>query len=121
MPDTFDVDPLTRLIGGKLISQHYLTHQLRRRDDWDPTSEVARAAEIEALFEKVKPQLSKNKPASKGSNEDAVRDLLLNRVFDILGLPWSPSVRHFDKELLITRRSAFENSAQSMKDFSNGG
>ncbi len=54
---------------------------------------------IETLFRTVRAQLSKNKPASKGSNEDAVRDQSLNRVFDILGLPWSPSVRYFEKEL----------------------
>ena len=99
MADAPTSDSITRLLCGQLISQHYLTHQLLERDDWKAVGEDPRAAEIEALFEKVKPQLSKNKPASKGSNEDAVRDQFLNPVFDILLLPWSPSVRHFDKEL----------------------
>jgi hypothetical protein len=83
------------LIRGKLISQHYLTHQLPSRDDWKTVAEGPRATEIETLFEKVRPQLSKNKPASKGSNEDAVRGHLLNYVFDVLGLRWSPGVRYF--------------------------
>jgi len=82
-----------------LISQHYLTHQLSIRDDWKSLGEGPCAAQIEVLFETVKPQLSKNKPTSKGSNEDAVRDQFLNRVFDILGLPWSPSVRQLGKEI----------------------
>ena len=92
-------DSITALVHGQLISQHYLTQQLLQRDDWKSVGEDQRAIEIEALFEKVKSQLAKNKPASKGSNEDAVRDQLLNRVFDILGLPWSPSIQHFGKEL----------------------
>jgi hypothetical protein len=92
-------DSITLLVGGQLISQHYLTQQLLQRDDWKSVGEDQRAIEVEALFEKVKPQLAKNKPASKGSNEDAVRDQFLNRVFDILGLPWSPSIHHFGKEL----------------------
>jgi hypothetical protein len=92
-------DSITMLVRGQLISQHYLTHQLPERDDWKSVGEDQRAIEIETLFQKVKPQLSKNKPASKGSNEDAVRDQFLNRVFDILGLPWSPSIQHFGKEL----------------------
>jgi type I restriction-modification system DNA methylase subunit len=99
MADLSTNDSIIGLIRGKLISQHYLTHQLSSRDDWKTLGEDPRAAEIEAIFENVKRQLSKNKPASKGSNEDAVRDQFLNRAFDILGLPWSPSVRHFDKEL----------------------
>jgi len=99
MADAQISDSILRLIRGQLISQHYLTHQLLNRDDWKAVREDPRATQIETLFQKVKPQLSKNKPASKGSNEDAVRDQFLNRVFDILGLPWSPSVRHFDKEL----------------------
>jgi len=92
-------DSITRLVRGQLVSQHYLTHQLLERDDWKSVGEDQLAIEIETLFHKVKPQLSKNKPASKGSNEDAVRDQFLNRVFDILGLPWSPSIQHFGKEL----------------------
>lgn len=99
MADAPTSDSIIRLIRGQLISQHYLAHQLLERDDWKSVAEDQRATEIESLFQKVKPQLSKNKPASKGSNEDAVRDQFLNHVFDILGLPWSPSVRHFDKEL----------------------
>lgn len=87
------------LLRRRLISEHYVTHQLLAREDWKTVGEDPRANEIEALFEKVKPQLSKNKPASKGSNEDAVRDLFLNHVFEVLGLPWSPSVHHFGKEL----------------------
>ena len=86
-------------IRGQLLSEHYLTSQLVNRDDWKAADQEPRAAEIEKLFEKVKPQLSKNKLTSKGSNEDAVRDQFLNRVFDILGLPWSPSIQHFGKEL----------------------
>ncbi len=86
-------------IHGQLLSEHYLSTQLVNRDDWKTAAEDERAVEIEKLFEKVKPQLSKHGTASKGSNEDAVRDLFLNRVFDALGLPWSPSVQHFDKEL----------------------
>ncbi|MBZ5516833.1 MAG: N-6 DNA methylase [Acidobacteriia bacterium] len=99
MADAPISDSITRLVRGQLISQHYLTHQLLERDDWKSVAEDQRATEIETLFQKVKPQLSKNKPASKGSNEDAVRDQFLNRVFDILGLPWSPSIQHFGKEL----------------------
>src|SRR5208282_3312150 len=99
MADAPITDPFIGLIHGKLVSQHYLTHQLPNRDDWKTVVEDPRAAKIEALFEKVKPQLSKNKPASKGSNEDAVRDQFLNLVFEILGLPWSPSIQHFGKEL----------------------
>jgi len=99
MPDASTSDSIIGLIHGKLISQHYLTHQLSSRDDWKSLGEGPCAAQIEALFENVKPQLSKNKPTSKGSNEDAVRDQFLNRVFDILGLPWSPSVRQLGKEL----------------------
>jgi len=99
MAEASTTDLTLGLIRGQLISQHYVTHQLLSRDDWKTVAEDPRANEIETLFEKVKPQLSKNKPASKGSNEDAVRDQFLNRLFDILGLPWSPSVRHFGKEL----------------------
>jgi len=99
MPDALFTDSIIRLIRGKLISQHYLAHQLINRDDWMTIAEDPRSVEIETLFERVKAQLSKNKPASKGSNEDAVRDQFLNRVFDILGLPWSPSIQHFGKEL----------------------
>ena len=77
------------LIRGQLLSQHYLSTQLVNRDDWNEVQTDERAARIEKLFEQVKPQLSKNTPASKGSNEDAVRDLFLNRVFDVLGIPWS--------------------------------
>jgi len=99
MPDVSTSDSIIGLIRGKLISQHYLTHQLSIRDDWKSLGEGPCAAQIEVLFETVKPQLSKNKPTSKGSNEDAVRDQFLNRVFDILGLPWSPSVRQLGKEI----------------------
>jgi len=99
MPDVSTSDSIIGLIRGKLISQHYLTHQLSSRDDWKSLGDGPCAAQIEALFEKVSPQLSKNKPTSKGSNEDAVRDQFLNRVFDILGLPWSPSVRQLGKEI----------------------
>jgi hypothetical protein len=99
MADAPISDSITKLLCGQLISQHYLAHQLLERDDWKAVGEDPRATEIETLFERVKPQLSKNKPATKGSNEDAVRDQFLNPVFDILRLPWSPSVRHFDKEL----------------------
>jgi hypothetical protein len=99
MPETHQPGTVLGLVRGQLISEHYLTHQLPNRDDWNVLDEDSRAAQVEKLFEKVKPQLSKNQPASKGSNEDAVRDIFLNRVFDILGLPWSPSVRYFDKEL----------------------
>jgi hypothetical protein len=99
MADVSTNDSIIGLIRGKLISQHYLAHQLSGRDDWKTVGEDPRAAEIEAIFEKVTPQLSKNRPASKGSNEDAVRDQFLNRVFDILGLPWSPSVRQLGKEI----------------------
>jgi hypothetical protein len=99
MADAVIADSIIGLIRGKLISQHYITHQLLNREDWKTVGEDPRATQIETLFEKVKPQLSKNKPASKGSNEDAVRDQFLNRVFDILGLPWSPSIQHFGKEL----------------------
>src|SRR3989442_2366228 len=99
MVETPTSDSITNLIRGQLISQHYLAHQLLDRDDWKAVGEDPHATEIETLFEKVKTQLSKNKAVSKGSNEDAVRDQFLNRVFDILGLPWSPSVRYFDKEL----------------------
>src|SRR5690242_5453064 len=96
MGDAPTSESIIRLVRGQLISHHYLTHQLLDRDDWKLVSEDQRAAEIETLFQKVKPQLSKNKPTSKGSNEDAVRDQFLNLVFEFLGLPWSPSVRHFD-------------------------
>jgi len=99
MPDPLFTGAVIGMIGGKLISQHYLGNRLLQRDDWKALGEDPRAGEIETLFGRVKPQFSKSKPASKGSNEDAVRDLLLNRVFDSLSLPWSPSVRHFDKEL----------------------
>lgn len=98
MPSTDKPDP-TLEIRGQLVSQHYLAHQLVHREDWEVAFNDPRAAEIEALFEKVKSQLSKNKPSSKGSNEDPVRDLLLNPIFKILGLPWSPSVSHFGKQL----------------------
>lgn len=87
------------ILSGQLLSEHYLNTQLINRDDWKAAVADERAAEIEKLFERVKSQLSKNSAASKGSNEDAVRGLFLNRVFDALGLPWAPSVRHFDKEL----------------------
>ncbi len=99
MVETNASDAILGTIRGQLLSEHYLSSQLVNRDDWKARKDDARADQIEKLFEKVKPPLSKNKPASKGSNEDAVRDQLLNRAFDILGLPWSPSVRHFDKEL----------------------
>jgi hypothetical protein len=92
-------NPLLTAIHGQLLSEHYLKTQLVNRDDWKTAAADERVAEIEKLFERVKLQLSKNGPASKGSNEDAVRDLFLNRVFDILGLPWSPSIQHFEKEL----------------------
>src|ERR1700688_4503989 len=98
MPSNDKPDP-TLEIRGQLISQHYLAHQLVNREDWKTATDDPCAAEIEGLFEKVKPQLSKNKPSSKGSNEDAVRDLLINPIFKILGLPWSPSVSHFGKQL----------------------
>lgn len=86
MRSTDTSDP-TLEVRGQLISQHYLAHQLVNRPDWNTATEDPRAAEIEGLFEKVKPQLSKNKPNSKGSNEGAVRDLLLNPILKILGLP----------------------------------
>jgi hypothetical protein len=84
MADAPSSGSITRLVRGQLISQHYLTHQLLNRDDWKAVGEDPRATEIETLFEKVRAQLSKNKPTSKGSNEDAVRDQFLNRVFDDL-------------------------------------
>ena len=95
MANSAVTDSIIGLIRGKLISQHYLTNQLPSRDDWKTAGGGARATEIEVLFERVRPQLSKNKPASKGSNEDAVRGHLLNYVFEILGLRWSPGVHYF--------------------------
>jgi hypothetical protein len=86
-------------IRGELLSEHYLRTQLAARDDWKNLGDDPRAAPIEALFEKVKRQLEKNKPESKGSNESAVRDHLLNPVFEILGLRWSPGVLYFTKQL----------------------
>jgi hypothetical protein len=111
-------DPILE-IRGQLISQHYLAHQLVHREDWKAIIEEPRAAEIEELFEKVKSQLSKNKPGSKGSNEDAVRDLLLNPIFKILGLPWSPSVSHFGKQLdyaLYPSAESFEKAQALIND-----
>jgi len=99
MAQTDPPDCILATARGQLISQHYLTTQLVNRADWPSLESDPRPAQIEALFEKVKPQLAKNKPESKGSNEDAVRDHLLNPVFKILGLPWSPSVQYFAKEL----------------------
>jgi len=92
-------DSVLALVNGRLISAHYLTTQLPRRDDWATLLDDVRAAQIEKVYEKAKPRLSKNKPSSKGSNEEAVRDLLLNHVFKILGLPWSPAVHYFGKQL----------------------
>lgn len=86
-------------IRGELLSEHYLRTQLAARDDWKNLGDDPRATQIEALFEKVKPQLAKNKPDSKGSNESAVRDHLLNPAFEILGLRWSPGVVYFTKQL----------------------
>jgi hypothetical protein len=120
MADAPTSDSITRLLCGQLISQHYLTHQLVERDDWKAVGEDPRAAQIETLFEKAKPQLSKNKPASKGSNEDAVRDQFLNPVFDILLLPWSPSVRHFDKELVYALFPDSETLAKAQSLINDG-
>jgi len=99
MAQTDPPDSILATVRGQLISQHYLTTQLVNRADWTSLESDPRPAQIEALFEKVKPQLAKDKPESKGSNEDAVRDHLLNPIFKILGLPWSPSVQYFAKEL----------------------
>jgi hypothetical protein len=99
MAQTDPPDSILATVRGQLISPHYLANQLVNRADWPSLESDPRPAQIEALFEKVKPQLAKNKPESKGSNEDAVRDHLLNPVFKILGLPWSPSVQYFAKEL----------------------
>lgn len=107
------------VIRGQLLSEHYLTTQLVNRGDWKAV-EDSRSVEIEKLFERVKPQLSKNEPASKGSNEHAVRDFFLNRVFDILGLPWSPSVQHFDKQLDYALFENQETLARAQTLISNG-
>ena len=80
-------EPSLSGVGGQLISGHYLTHQLVDRADWKALPGDTRIAKIEQLFERVKPRLAKNQPSSKGSNESAVRDFLLNPTFDILGLP----------------------------------
>jgi hypothetical protein len=112
-------DTITGLIRGQLISQHYLSHQLSDRDDWQEVGEDARASEIERLFEKVRPQLSKNKPNSKGSNEDAVRDHFLNPVFEILGLRWSPGVSYFLGQLdyvLYHDQPTFEKAQSLIND-----
>ena len=62
-------DSVLALVNGRLISAHYLTTQLPRRDDWATLLDDVRAAQIEKVYEKAKPRLSKNKPSSKGSNE----------------------------------------------------
>jgi hypothetical protein len=50
MADAPTSDSITGLIGGQLISQHYLTHQLPERDDWKSVGEDQRANEIEGLY-----------------------------------------------------------------------
>jgi len=92
-------DPILGALRGQLIPQHYLTHQFVSRDDWVSLADDPRPSLIGKLFEKVNPQLAKNKPESKGSNQNAVRDHLLNPIFKTLGLHWSPSVQYFAKEL----------------------
>jgi hypothetical protein len=67
---------------------------------------------------KFAPSLQK-KPQSKGSNEQDVRDLLLNPIFEILGLPWSPGVHHFGKQLdyaLYQDRENFEKAQSLITD-----
>jgi hypothetical protein len=103
-------------IAGQLISQYYLSSLLPKRDDWKNAPDDIRALRIQTLYEQVRPILTKNKAATKGSNEQAVRDLLLNPIFEILGLPWSPAVHHFGKQLdyaLYENRESFER-AQSL-------
>jgi len=106
-------------IGGQLISPHYLRTQLPKRDDWNIVSDDSRASEVQNLYERVRAVLTTNKPQSKGSNEEAVRDLLLNPVFKILGLQWSPGVHHFGKQLdyaLYEDRQSFEKAQTLITD-----
>lgn len=103
-------------LRGELIAQHYLRTKLLRRTDWMESQADPRANEIEQLFEQVRSVLQRDKPNSKGSNEYAVRDLLINPIFEILGLPWSPAVQHFGKQLdyaLYENKQKFE-IAQSL-------
>lgn len=86
-------------ICGNLLSPHYLKNWVTKHDDWITSQNDPRATQIQALYEKCRPLLAKNKPQTKGSNEQAVRDHLLNPIFEILGLPWSPAVHHFGKQL----------------------
>jgi hypothetical protein len=108
------------LIRGQLLSEHYLNNQLVIREDWCEQDNDLRLQALEKVFEEVRPQLQKNKPKSKGSNEDAVRDLFLNPTFQILGLPWSPSVHHFGKQLDYALYQDHESFAKAQKLVNDG-
>jgi hypothetical protein len=102
-------------IRGQLISPHYLSTQIPKREDWKATTQDPRAQQIEALFKQARSILIHNKPGSKGSNEHAVRDHLVNPILKILGLPWSPAVQHFGKQLdyaLYENQETFERAQQ---------
>jgi hypothetical protein len=105
---------------GQLISQHYLQTQLPKWDDWAAVQHDPRVLRIEELYDKVRPILIKNKPNSKGSNEQAVRDLLLNPVLEILGLPWSPAVQHFGKQLDYALYDSHQSFEEAQLLISNG-
>jgi len=60
-------NPVSVSILGQLFSNHYLNTQLLCRDDWKTSAADTRAVEIEKLFEKVRPQLAKNRPGGKES------------------------------------------------------
>src|SRR6516164_9661869 len=112
-------EPSLSGVSGQLISGHYLTHQLVDRADWKALPGDTRIAKIEQLFERVKPRLAKNQPSSKGSNESAVRDFLLNPTFDILGLPWSPGVSYLGTKpdyALYRDRETFEKGQSLIND-----
>jgi hypothetical protein len=106
-------------IRGQLISPHYLATQIPKREDWKAGARDPRAQQIEALFKQARSLLINNKPGSKGSNEHAVRDHLLNPILKILGLPWSPAVQHFGKQLdyaLYENQETFERAQQLITD-----
>jgi hypothetical protein len=103
------------LVRGQLISVHFLDTQIASRDDWKQISDDHRVAEVQRVYENAKPHLQKNRRGTKGSNEEAVRDLLINPIFEILGLPWSPGVHHFGKQLdyaLYQDQTHFEHAQQ---------
>ncbi|MFB3923863.1 MAG: hypothetical protein ACE145_19240 [Terriglobia bacterium] len=90
------------------------------RDDWRALGDDPRASQIESLFAKVKPKLEKDRPTSKGSNEQLVRDLLLNPLFAILGLPWSPAVFYFGKQLDYALLADEATSAKAQELINDG-